>query len=119
MTTEQAWWLIAIGVVSILVGAAMIRASSTPRSGRGRPWTRDRGRGAVWALPGTTVGAAVITGAQWAVLNRTGSGAGWLAVLSLPAFLAAATVWRLLVLWLASVDHTTRRDTSRDPRRRG
>jgi hypothetical protein len=119
MTIEQAWWLIAIGAVSILVGAAMIRASSTPRSGRRRPWARDRGRGVVWALPGTTVGAVVITGAQWAVLSRTGSGAGWLAVLSLPAFLAAATVWRLLILWLASVGDATRQDTWRGPRRRG
>ncbi len=119
MTIAQAWWLIAIGAVSIRLGVAMLWASSTPRSGRRRPRARGRGRGAVWASIGTTVGAAVIAGAQWAVLSRTGSGAGRVAVLSVPAFLAAATAWRLLIVWLAIVDHAARRGTWRNPRRRG
>ena len=119
MTVAQAWGLIAIGAVSILVGASMLWASSTPRSGPRRRWARGRKLDAVWALTGTTVGAAVIAGTQWSVLSRTGPGAGWVAVLSLPGFLAAATVWRLLVLWLAIVDRAARRDIWRDPRRRG
>jgi hypothetical protein len=49
-------------------------------------------------LVGTSVVCGVITGAQWAVLSQTGPGAAWVAVLWLPAFLAAATVARLLAV---------------------
>ena len=51
----------------------------------------------------TAVGGAVIAGVQWALLSQTAQGWVWVVVLSLPAFLAAATVWRLLAVRRAVV----------------
>ena len=40
----------------------------------------------------------MITGVQWAVVSQTGPAAVWVVVLGLPAFLAGATVVRLLAV---------------------
>ena len=44
----------------------------------------------------TSLGGGVITAAEWLMLSRNGSGVVWVAVLAVPAFLAAATLARLL-----------------------
>jgi hypothetical protein len=44
------------------------------------------------------VAGGLITGVQWVVVGQTGPGAVWLVVLGVPAFLAGATVVRLLAV---------------------
>jgi len=95
MSAATGWVLIASGVALAVVGMAMLWVSAARA-------TRRRARAArpLAGLPGalmcTSVVGGVITGVQWAVLSQTGPGAAWVAVLWLPAFLAAATVARLL-----------------------
>ena len=101
MSTETAWALIGGGAVLAVAGAALLWVASARRAKPRRPRLgQELGRRA-GALVGTSVVCGVITGAQWAVLSQTGPGAAWVAVLWLPAFLAAATVARLLaVIWI-------------------
>ena len=64
-----------------------------------RSAVRGRRRGAVGALIVHVASACgVITGVQWAVVSQTGPGVAWAVVLGLPAFLAGATVARLLAV---------------------
>jgi hypothetical protein len=89
--------LIAIGAVMWSSGSP--GAKSTVRRAR-RPLsaTSDRTSGRAWALAGATIATGVIAGVQWASLRPTG--ALWVSVLvlGLPAFLAGATVVRLLAV---------------------
>ena len=74
---------------------AMVWASGpTPRAGRHRPGRGSGGRADVHIASA----CGVITGVQWAVLSQSGPGAAWVAVLSVPAFLAGATVTRLFAV---------------------
>jgi hypothetical protein len=96
MTIETGLLLIAVGAVSMLVGTAMLSASRP----RARSPQRPRPHLSIpRALMWTSIGCGVITGLQWAVLSRTESDMVWMTVLSLPAFLAAATVTRVLAVW--------------------
>ncbi|MGD9527062.1 MAG: hypothetical protein AB7I38_17195 [Dehalococcoidia bacterium] len=97
MTPLQGWSLVALGAVLMIAGSAMIRAAGRKSQLRKRS-TRPIA-GVLKGLTCTALGCAVITGTQWAILSRTGSGAVWVGVLALPGFLAAATVTRLLSLW--------------------
>ena len=64
-----------------------------------------------------SVAGGVITGVQWAVLSQTGPGVAWAVVLWLPAFLAGATVTRLLSVLRIVARPTTQ--GARYPRRAG
>jgi hypothetical protein len=111
MSIDTARMLITVGVVSALAGAVLLVAStktatrSPARPGRPdriRPASRRRGMpgGLAGRLSVTSVMTGVITGAQWAVLRPTEpepTTTGML-VLGVPAFLAAATITRLLAL---------------------
>jgi hypothetical protein len=55
----------------------------------------------------TSLGGGVIAAAEWLILSRTVPGAVWAVVLAVPAFLAAATLTRLLVI--ARTVHVRRR----------
>lgn len=102
MTTIHSLWLspyqlITLGLALIGVGLAMLwlarpRAAHLPRSAirRGRRWS--------WPLACTVVSAAMITGAQWAVLSWSDARVVWAAALGLPALLVGATVTRLLAI---------------------
>jgi hypothetical protein len=99
--------LIALGAVMWLSGS---RSSGTKsavrRERRSRSATSDRASGRAWALADATLATAVVAGVQWAILRPTG--ALWVSVLvlGLPAFLAGATVVRMLaVVRLARVRH--------------
>ena len=90
--------LIVVGVVLAVVGAAMLWASR-PRA------TRRRGvrvshpvSGRSGALVCAAVAGGLITGVQWVVVSQTSPAAAWLFVLGVPAFLAGATVVRLLAI---------------------
>ncbi len=97
MTIQTGPLLITVGVVSTLAGTAML-AASRPRA---QPPRRPRPHASVStaALAWTSVGCGVVTGVQWALLSRTEPGTVWMVVLTLPAFLAAATVTRVLAVW--------------------
>jgi hypothetical protein len=111
MSIDTARMLIIAGVVSALAGAVLLVAStktatrSPVRPGRPdriRPASRRQGmhRGLVGRLSVTSVMTGVITGAQWVVLRPTEpepTTTGML-VLGVPAFLAAATITRLLAV---------------------
>jgi hypothetical protein len=62
------------------------------------------------------VAGGLITGVQWVVVSQTAPAAAWMAVLGVPAFLAGATVVRLLAI--ISIVHRRRR-ASRVGRKRG
>jgi len=94
MSTENGWLLITAGVVLAVVGMAMVWASAPRAERRGRAVHPLRGLSG--ALTGTAVAGGVITGMQWAVVSQTGPAVAWAVVLGLPAFLAGATVIRLL-----------------------
>ena len=129
MSAENSWLLIAAGVVSALVGIAMVSAA-TARVGRGweRAVARLRARsgrpsgGPRWGgLSGwlicTSVATGVIIGVQCAVVTQTGPTAVWAVVLGLPAFLAGATVAQLLAVVYAV--HRRRRQARAIRRERG
>jgi hypothetical protein len=97
MNPTTAWVLIGSSAALVVAGTTMLWASSALAK-RHRPRAARPLAGPAGALTCTSVVCGVITGAQWAVLSQTGPGAAWLAVLWLPAFLAAATVVRLLAL---------------------
>jgi len=96
--------LIAVGAVLAAVGLAMVSASGRKQrhEPRRRPTTAAPRAGRPGALTCTAVASGLITGGQWAVLSQTDPAAGWalvwLVVLGLPAFLAGATVARLLTI---------------------
>lgn len=98
MSTGTAWALIGGGVVLVVAGAALLWAASARRAKPRRARTTGPSKGRGGALTGTSMLCGVITGVQWAVLSQTGPGAAWVAVLWLPAFLAAATVVRLFAV---------------------
>ena len=110
MTAQISWLLIAAGGVSALVGIAMVLSATTAPVGRG--WGRAVARlrapsgGPRWgglsgALTCTSVATGMIIGGQWEVVTQTGPTAVWAVVLGLPAFLAGATVARLLAVLCA------------------
>ncbi len=90
--------LIGIGVVLTVVDAAMLWASG-PRAMRRRRARMPRPvSGRSGALICAAVASGLITGVQWAVVSQTGPAAAWVVVLGAPAFLAGATVVRLLAV---------------------
>jgi hypothetical protein len=97
MNPETSWLLIAAGAALAVLGMAMVWASTVQaKPHRGRP-VRRCARPAK-ALTGSLILCGVITAGQWAVLSHTAPGAAWALALWLPAFLAAATVTRLLTV---------------------
>jgi hypothetical protein len=88
--------LITVGVGLAVVGMAMIWAGR-PQAGRRRD-RRSSPTGASGALTCAAVSAGVITGVEWAVVSQTDRALAWVIVLGLPAFLAGATVARLLAV---------------------
>lgn len=97
MSATHGWTLIATGAALIVLGLAMIWASFA-RAGRRRARAHRLAAGLPVALMCTSLGGGVIAAAEWLILSRIGPGAAWVAVLAVPAFLAAATVTRLLVI---------------------
>jgi hypothetical protein len=89
--------LIAIGAVMWSSGSRGAN-SAVLRARRPVSETADRTCGRASALAGATIATGVIVGVQWAILCPTG--ALWVSVLvlGLPAFLAGATVVRLLAV---------------------
>ena len=105
MSTEVGWLLIAIGVGLALVSWAMLAASRMSAAG-----PTGTGNAASRAL----LTAGLIVGVQWSVIGPTGPKVVSALVLGLPAFLAGATVARLLkALRTASRHQRTR--TGRHP----
>jgi cell division protein FtsW (lipid II flippase) len=111
VTTIHSLWLspyqlITLGLALIGVGLTMLwsarpRAAHrpTPAIREGRRWSRP--------LACTVVSAAVITGAQWAVMSWSDAWVVWAAALGLPALFVGATVARLLAI--AQLVRTVRR----------
>jgi hypothetical protein len=92
--------LIALGAVMWSSGSRGSGAKSTvQRAPHPVSATSGRTSGRAWALAGATIATGVIAGVQWASLRPTG--ALWVSVLvlGLPAFLAGATVVRLLAVF--------------------
>jgi hypothetical protein len=122
MSAQTSWLLIGTGAAMTVAGLAMLWCSSARarqhRARSARPARPARPRaGLAGALTCTSVVCGLITGMQWAVLSQTGPGEAWAVVLSLPAFLAGATVARLLAV-LRSV-HGRRRQARAGRRGRG
>jgi hypothetical protein len=86
--------LIVAGIGLAVVGIVMIWAGR-PRAGR-RQDRASRPTEASGALTCAAVSAGVITGVEWAVVSQTDRAWVWVIVLGLSAFLAGATVARLL-----------------------
>jgi hypothetical protein len=97
MSATHGWSMIATGTALMLLGLAMTWASFA-RSGRRRARAHRPAAGLSVALTCTSLGGGVIAAAEWLILSQTGAGAAWVVVLALPAFLAAATVTRVLVI---------------------
>jgi hypothetical protein len=97
MNAPHGWPLTATGAILMIAGLTMIGASST-RHGRRRTRAHRPVAGVSGALMCTSLGGGVIAAAQWLILSQTGPGAVWAAVLAVPAFLAAATLTRLLMI---------------------
>lgn len=131
MSMATAWVLIISAAATMVVGLAMLWASTTrtrpcrasaatPVAARTSAATAARpGPLAGWwsALSCTAAAGGAITGAQWAVLGHTSTAAIWAVALGLPSFLAGATLTRLLVLLHATHQH--RRHTRAVRRGRG
>jgi hypothetical protein len=88
--------LIIAGVGLAVVGAVMLWAGRPP-AGRCRGRT-GRPTGMSGALTCAAVSAGVITGVEWVVVSQTDRAWVSVIVLALPAFLAGATVARLLAV---------------------
>jgi hypothetical protein len=88
--------LIFAGVGLAVAGLVMMQAGR-PRAGQRRDRT-GRPTGALGALTCAAVSAGAITGVEWAVVSQTDRAWVSLIVLALPAFLAGATVARLLAV---------------------
>lgn len=88
--------LIIAGIGLAVVGAVMVWAGR-PRPARRRDRTSPP-RGVSSALACAAVSAGVITGLEWVVLSHTDRTLVWVVVLGAPAFLAGATVARLLAV---------------------
>jgi hypothetical protein len=111
VTTIHSLWLspyqlITLGLALIGVGLTMLwsarpRAAHRPRRAirEGRRWSRP--------LACTIVTAAMIAGAQWAVMSWSDARVVWAAALGLPALLVGATVARILAI--AQLVRTARR----------
>ena len=101
MNPEIGGLLVVAGLVLVLAGSAMVWMS-TRRAQRRRVRAVARpGRlpgGWAGALFSTSVTTGVILGVQWTAVAQTRSVAMWTLVLGLPAFLAGATVTRLLAV---------------------
>jgi hypothetical protein len=97
MSATVGWSLIATGAVLMIAGLAMVWASLA-RPARQRARAHRMAAGLPGALTCTSFGAGVIAAAEWLILSQTRPGAAWLAVLAVPAFLAAATVTRVIVI---------------------
>jgi hypothetical protein len=115
MNAPHGWPLTATGAILMIAGLAMIGASLT-RHGRRRTRADRPVAGPAGALTCTSLGGGVITAAEWLMLSRTGSGVIWVAVLAVPAFLAAATLTRLLVIARTLHRHHRVRAIRRDRR---
>jgi hypothetical protein len=101
MNPEIAGLLITTGLVLVLAGSAMVWMSTRrtkQRQARTVAQPARSPRGWAGALFCTSVATGVILGVQWTVVAQTGSVAVWALVLGLPAFLAGATVTRLLAV---------------------
>ena len=111
VTTIHLLWLspyqlITLGLALIGVGLTMLwsarpRPAHLPGSAirQGRRWSRP--------LACTLVSAAMVTGAQWAVMSWSDARVVWAAALGLPALFVGATVARLLAI--AQLVRTVRR----------
>jgi hypothetical protein len=88
--------LIIAGLGLAAAGAVMMWAGR-PQAGRRRD-RRGQPTGASGALTCAAVSAGVITGVEWAVVSQTDRAWVSVIVLALPAFLAGATVARLLAV---------------------
>ena len=119
MSAQTSWLLIGTGAAMTVAGLTILWCSAArARQHRARSARSARPRaGLARALTCTSVVCGLITGMQWAVLSQTGPGEAWAVVLSLPAFLAGATVARLLAV-LRSV-HGRRRQARAGRRGRG
>ena len=95
-SATTAWVLIVFGAATAGIGMAMLWAAAHTK--QRRPGAARPPAGRVAAMTCTSVSCGVITGGQWALLSQIGPGPGWIATLCLPAFLAAATVTRLLAV---------------------
>jgi hypothetical protein len=101
MNPEIAGLLVAAGLVLVLAGSAMVWMSTRRAERRRVRPVAQPGRlprGWAGALFCTSVATGVILVVQWTVVAQTGSVAVWTLVLGLPAFLAGATVTRLLAV---------------------
>jgi hypothetical protein len=96
MSATHGGSLIATGAALMVLGLAMTWASFARSERRARAHRPAAGLSV--ALTCTLLGGGVIAAAEWLILSRTGPGAAWVAVLAVPAYLAAATVTRLLVI---------------------
>lgn len=105
MSTEVGWLLIAIGVGLALVSCAMLAASRVSAAG-------STGTGSAFSCALLTAG--VIVGVQWSVIAPDGPHVVSAVVLGLPAFLAGATVARLLKALRTARSHQRTR-TGRRP----
>ena len=105
---KHGWLLIAIGVVLVVVVGVLMVWASGPRHRRRRTRAASSRARLSTALLCAGATGGLIAGVQWAVLSQTGP-AAWVAVLGPPAFLAGASVTRLLLLVL---------DVARQQRRR-
>jgi hypothetical protein len=116
MSAQTSWLLISTGAATTVAGLAMLWCSAAQATQHRARSARPRA-GLAGALTCTSVVCGLITGVQWAVLSQTGPGEVWAVVLSLPAFLAGATVARLLAV-VRSV-HGRRRQARAGRRGRG
>src|SRR3954452_4576938 len=91
-------FLIGIGVLLAVLGAAMLWASRPRAMQRRRARVPRPASGRSRAMVCAAVAGGLITGAQWVVISQTGPGAMWMVVLGAPAFLAGTTVVRLLAV---------------------
>ena len=102
MTTIHPLWLspyqlITLGLALIGVGLTMLWSSRPRAAHRPTPTIREGRR---WSRPlaCTIVTAAMITGAQWAVMSWSDARVVWTAALGIPALLVGATVARILAI---------------------
>ncbi len=115
MNAPYGWPLTAAGAILMIVGLTMIGASLT-RHGRRHARAHRPAAGLLGALTCASLGGGVITAAEWLILSQIGPGAAWVAVLAVPAFLAAATVTRVLVIARTVHVRGRVRAIRRDPR---
>ena len=96
MNGPHGWPLTTTGAVLMIAGLTLLAASPT-RTARQMRAPR-RAAGVAGALASTVLGGGVIAAVEWLILSRIEPGTVWVAVLTVPAFLAAATVTRLVLV---------------------